>query len=272
MLVTDVECVLNLRNKNPSLPKTGLPLLLSKTPAYFERKKANSEEIKILIDNVLLAVKMNISLLSVQDINEHMTKYVKIPDSWRSKNYAFTFLEIINFIVKKEIIEEIRRADFHTLTVDESTDISTTKCLILYFKFRCKNSNQYKTIFGGIIKLKTCDSYSIQSEIYKFYADNNIDLQKMVMFTSDGASVMLGKTNGVAAKFKEKLPHLVQQHCVEHREDLGICDTWKEIKLMKDIEIAMRNIYTLFSTFLLLLLSIIVDFYLQNLFYCKIQY
>ena len=61
---------------------------------------------------------MNISLLSVQDINEHMAKYVKIPDSWRSKNYAFTFFDIINSIVKKEIIEEIRRAAFHTLTVD----------------------------------------------------------------------------------------------------------------------------------------------------------
>lgn len=65
---------------------------------------------------------MNTSLLSVQDINEHMAKYIKIPESWRSKNYAFTFLEIINSVVKKEMIEEINKAEFHTLTVDESTD------------------------------------------------------------------------------------------------------------------------------------------------------
>lgn len=125
--------------------------------------------------------------------------------------------------------------------------ISTTKCLILYFKFRPKNSNQYKTIFGGIIQLKTCDATSIVSAINEFYSNNNIDMQKMVMFTSDGASVMLGRINGVAAKLKEKISHLVQQHCVAHREYLGICDTWKEVKLMKEIETVMKTIYTLFS-------------------------
>ena len=31
-------------------------------------------------------------------------------------------------------MEEIASANFHTLTVDKSTDISISKCLILYFK------------------------------------------------------------------------------------------------------------------------------------------
>ena len=39
---------------------------------------------------------------------------------------------------------------------------------------------------------------SILKEIKKFYTTNNIDIKKMVMFTSDGAAVMLGKRNGVA--------------------------------------------------------------------------
>ena len=43
----------------------------------------------------------------------------------------------------------------------------------------------------------------------------------MVMFTSDGAAVMLGRRNGVAVKRKEHIPHLVQQYCVAHRKDLG---------------------------------------------------
>ena len=60
--------------------------------------------------------------------------------------------------------------------------------------------------------------------------------------TADGASVMLGKVNGVAAKLKLEVPHLVQQHCVAHREDLGISDTWKEIKLMRDIDTYMRTV------------------------------
>ena len=43
----------------------------------------------------------------------------------------------------------------------------------------------------------------------------------MVMFTSDSAAVMLGRRNGVAVKRKEHITHLVQQHYVAHRKDLG---------------------------------------------------
>ena len=95
--------------------------------------------------------------------------------------------------------------------------------------------------------MQACDSSSILLAIKQFYQEKKLDLQKMVMFTSDGASVILGKVNGVAAKLKLEVPHLVQQHCVAHREDLGISDTWKEIKLMRDIDTFMRTVYTIFS-------------------------
>ena len=52
----------------------------SETPEERNRKRACKEEVVILIDNVLLALKMNNSLLSVQDINNHMSmlEYLKI--------------------------------------------------------------------------------------------------------------------------------------------------------------------------------------------------
>lgn len=40
--------------------------------------KSNPEQIKILIDNVLLAIQMNASMLSVQEINNHLAKYVSL--------------------------------------------------------------------------------------------------------------------------------------------------------------------------------------------------
>ena len=67
-------------------------------------------------------------------------------------------------------MEEIASANFRTLTVDESTNISISKCLILYVKYRV--SFEYKTTFGGIIQLKSCDASSIvptNEEFYKKY-------------------------------------------------------------------------------------------------------
>jgi len=41
--------------------------------------------------------------------------------------------------------------------------------------------------------LSSCNSQSILEKTKLFYTTNNIDTQKMVMFTSDGDAVMLGK-------------------------------------------------------------------------------
>ncbi|CAM2115548.1 unnamed protein product [Caretta caretta] len=243
-----INGVTRLRNKNPSL-QSGLLGRIIESPAEkqrrqinLERKHSNPEEIKVLIDSVLLAIKMNSSMFSVQDINDHLEKYVHVPASWRSKNYAFEFLEIINCIVQNNLMHEIASAMFHTLAVDENTDISINRYLIFYFKYRSINCADYKTSFGGLLLLQECDAVSIVSAIKQFYKKHQLDLMKMVMFTSDVASVMLGKLNGVAAQLKRDIPHLVQQHCIAHREDLGISDAWKEVKLIRDIETLMRTV------------------------------
>lgn len=57
---------------------------------HSKRERTNEEQIRILMDNVLLAIKMNASMLSVQMIHDHLAKYITLPDSWRSKNYALS--------------------------------------------------------------------------------------------------------------------------------------------------------------------------------------
>ncbi|XP_069089935.1 E3 SUMO-protein ligase KIAA1586-like [Pleurodeles waltl] len=212
-----------------------------------ERQRSLPEEIKILINNVLLAVKMNTSMLSVQDIHDHVALYVKIPDSWRSKNYAFDFLEAIDRVIRSDFMAELRSARYHTLIIDESTDISVTKMLILYFKFRSVASTEHKTVFGEIVTLSACNAEAITTAVKEFYTANKLDLMKMVMFTSDGASVMLGKNNGVATRLKQSIPHLVEQHCVAHREDLGVDDAWKKVQMIREMETLLRTVNTVFS-------------------------
>jgi hypothetical protein len=75
-----------------------------------ERQRLNEDQVRILMDNVLLAIRMNASMLSVQLIHNHMGKYVSIPDIWRSKNYAFEFVEAINEVVVKNILTELPAA------------------------------------------------------------------------------------------------------------------------------------------------------------------
>ena len=131
-----------------------------------------------------------------------------------------------------------RQATCHTLIIDDRNDISSTKMLILYIKYYTADDCRLmtETVFAGIIPLSRCDSQSILKEIKKFYTINNIDIQKMVMLTSGGATVMLGKRNGVAKLLKNFVPNIIEQHCVAHREDLEIDDAWSKVSLMQDIE------------------------------------
>ena len=186
-------------------------------------------------------------MLSAQSIHEHVAKYVEIPENWRSKNYAFEFVECISFVLKLELMTELRNSAFHTLVIDESIDISIPKMLIVYFKYRFETEIVCKTIFDGITKLSECNSISIVTAIKQLYNENDLNLQKMVMLASDSASVMLGKNNGVAAILKREIPHLYEQHCVAQREELAVEDAWKELSLMQDIETLLRTVYTMFS-------------------------
>ena len=44
------------------------------------RKTADSNAVKILLDNVLLAINLNMSILSVQDLHNHLANHVSIPE------------------------------------------------------------------------------------------------------------------------------------------------------------------------------------------------
>ncbi|KII70843.1 hypothetical protein RF11_05548 [Thelohanellus kitauei] len=49
----------------------------------------DSDMVKILIDNIILTIKLNASMLSVEEINEHMAKYVEILDRPSVNNEKF---------------------------------------------------------------------------------------------------------------------------------------------------------------------------------------
>ena len=65
---------------------------------------------------------------------------------------------------------------------------------------------------------KSCDADLIVTMIVEFFKSIEVDLAKMVMFTSDGAAVMLGCNNGVFVKLTSmSVPHLIEHHCVARK-------------------------------------------------------
>jgi len=100
-------------------------------------------------------------------------------------------------------------------------------------------------VFCGIIQLTAC--HALEQAMKEFYNQHAIDLNRLVILTSDDASVMLGRWNGLAALLKRTVPNLSDQHCVAHREDLALTASWKDNNLLKNIEVLLCTVYTLFS-------------------------
>ncbi|CAB4432331.1 unnamed protein product [Rhizophagus irregularis] len=73
-------------------------------------------------------------------------------------------------------------------------------------------------------------------------------LSKLVAFVSDGASVMLGKNEGVAAKLSRLCTYpLIVNHCVAHRLALACKDAKKEVKFYSEVESLVKKIYNYFK-------------------------
>ena len=170
-----------------------------------------------------------------------------ISHTHRSSYSTWEFVHSLNAVVEIDDIRSLRNARFYSLLVDESNDISTTKNLLIYFQYVNTKSCTLEVKFMKLLPLKKCDAAAISKEIVDYFHQHQISLEKLILFTSDGAAVMLGANNGVHVKLKEHCPHSNEYHCVAHREALAVGQAYQSISYYVRIESILKSIYSHFS-------------------------
>jgi hypothetical protein len=106
------------------------------------------------------------------------------------------------------------------ILTDESTDISLAGKLIMYVRFVTKDF-ELKSHFLGNFNIGEKDATTITNKLVTILTERGIPADKILSLGSDGASVMTGVKNGVAAQLKQLSPFLINIHCVAHR--LALC-------------------------------------------------
>ena len=66
-------------------------------------------------------------------------------------------------------------------------------------------------------------------------------------FASDGASVMLGRSTGVATRIKERNECLFITHCIAHRLALACISAENQVSFCKHVEYIIKSVYNFFS-------------------------
>ena len=98
------------------------------------------------------------------------------------------------------------------------------------------------------MKLENTDSSSLAQSLISCLNKNGIDgtyLQNhLICFAADGASAMLGHKTGVAAILKRQYPNILIWHCANHRLELAVSDTIKEIGGMNNLQSFFDKLYS----------------------------
>ena len=73
--------------------------------------------------------------------------------------------------------------------------------MIIYFIYL--KGGEAVVSFVGMLHAPNLTAEAITDLLLTYFAENGLDLKKIVAFCSDGASVMTGIHNGVAARLRE---------------------------------------------------------------------
>lgn len=115
---------------------------------------------------------------------------------------------------------DINSADFLSLCLDESTDISGSARLAIFIRF-CVG-DYIKEELVGIASLETTTKGTdICKAVVNELTEKEINLNKIVSITTDGARSMIGKENGFLNLFTKQIGHPVLGfHCIIHQQVL----------------------------------------------------
>ena len=97
---------------------------------------------------------------------------------------------IVN-VIKQELMCEIKNSPFWSIIIDEITSIADEKHLAIVSKHMSYNVPVLR--FIRLIELEDCTASNIFKQILIFIQINELNLDKLIHFGSDGASMMVGK-------------------------------------------------------------------------------
>ncbi|CAI7796802.1 unnamed protein product, partial [Closterium sp. NIES-53] len=155
----------------------------------------------------------------------HFTTQNHLPmETWvRLVRYGFGELTQATAVwLQTTQLEHILRSHYIGLSCDESTDRCRGKNLIIYVTYI--RDGAVVTEFFALLTVDRADAASLVGLLLSHVNAVGIDLRRITGISTDWASVMVGSKNGLVARLRTRIPHLVSCHCIAHREALAAKD------------------------------------------------
>lgn len=188
----------------------------------------------------------HLKLVQLQELNG-----IKLGITLHSRHSSTNIIQHISKEMKHKIIKNIIDTNAKcSILIDESTTLSALCSMVVYLKVSISN-NEPIFIFLDLVELKNQTAENIVSQLINCLHTSGLDenylQQHWVSFVSDGASVLLGKKNGVAKKLKDKYPLIFSWHCMNHRLELAVNDSLKDVSATNHFKCFIDSLYVLYN-------------------------
>ena len=170
-------------------------------------------------------------------------------DDYSSRTAGEEFLKCIVKTIEDKIDAEIKRPDvsFFSIMIDESTDITITKKLVIIMKYVDSKMNVTTTFLGNLgLKDPSVTADKLFSYMKTFIEKRGISLSSVMGFGSDGASIMTGCKNGVATQVKRGSPFCISIHCMAHRLNLASSQAADSVPYLKALQQVFTDLFRYF--------------------------
>ncbi|XP_063436492.1 zinc finger MYM-type protein 1-like [Mytilus trossulus] len=155
----------------------------------------------------------------------------------------------IGDVITEDLVQEVNMADSFGLMIDEVTDISLIEQLFCFIQYvdRAGCPTIHFLFTADLLKESdSADAATIVKVIKEKLLNLGIDISKLRSLARDGASVMTGKKNCVAALLRKEHPGIINIYCICHKLALACADTKTELK---DIDLAQLTLIQLWKYF-----------------------
>ena len=151
----------------------------------------------------------------------------------RSRHTAVKIVEHIANTIRSDVFNKIIEKNKKVcIIVDEASSISNKPVLIIYLKI--EDCDCPPTVFLDLVELNGLGAEAIYTTLLNSlhnagFSDKYLK-KNLIVFCSDGASVMIGRSSGVGTRLKNFFPNIIIWHCLNHRLQLALYDSVNDIK------------------------------------------
>lgn len=161
------------------------------------------------------------------EIRNHYQK-VKNVFTGDSKSIQNELIGCISDYINDYIKTEINESNFFSIQVDDTTDINQTSECSLIVRFVNLEGKLVERFMGFHDVSADRTSEMLYNLLHTILEQFDYE-HKLVGQCYDGASVMSGQLNGLQKKFKDKAPQAIFVHCLAHRLNLVLQQSFGKI-------------------------------------------